>query len=85
MSDTTQKIASCTPMCERQHVKIEAQCIFLAKELLNTINLNSENIKECEILDSGATSHFLVANTPSEYVKIATNLLTVRQPDSAQV
>ncbi len=44
----------------------EAQFTFLAKDILQTINLNQDNIKKWAILDSRATSHFLVVDAPCD-------------------
>ena len=44
-----------------------------------------ENIKEWAILDSGATSHFLVTGAPTSGMTIATNPISVTIPDGSQV
>ncbi len=81
----TPELESYTPMRNSQHKRTQAQCLFLANKLLNTINLNRENIREWAILNSGATSHFLIVNAPRDDVRPALIPLTVRQPDGAQV
>ena len=58
---------------------------FAADSLLSTITLTAENIKEWAILDSGATSHFLVLEAPTRQTEVATEPLTVRLPDGARV
>ena len=45
------------------------QYAFAAEKLLRTINFDIEDIREWAILDSGATSHFLVVDAPVEEVK----------------
>ncbi len=77
----TSTVTSSTPKC----IETNTQCAFTANSLLKTINLNQENIKEWAILDSGATSHFLVVDAPCEDIQPALMPLTVRQPDGAQV
>ena len=44
-----------------------------------------ENIKEWAILDSGATSHFLVTEAPTSEMTIATMQIRVTIPDGLQV
>ena len=44
-----------------------------------------ENIKEWAILDSGATSHFLVTEAPTSEMTIATMPIRVTIPDGSQV
>ena len=44
-----------------------------------------ENIKEWAILDSGATSHFLVTEAPTSEITIATVPIRVTIPDGSQV
>ena len=52
---------------------------------LSTINLNQHNIHEWAILDSGATSHFLLTTAPTTNKKAALNPLHVTMPDGNQV
>ena len=52
---------------------------------LSTINLNQHNIHEWAILDSGATSHFLLTTAPTTNKKAALNPLHVTMPDGDQV
>ena len=54
-------------------------------QLLKTVDFSLEDIREWAILDSGATSHFLVANAPADDVMTAANPISVRQPDGARV
>ena len=56
-----------------------------AQTLLETVNLDSRNIHEWAILDSGATSHFLVSEAPTSNRQIAETPLKVRLPDGAHV
>ena len=81
----TPKLKSFPPMSDRQHKRTYAQCLFLANDLLKTTNLNRENIREWMILDSGATSQFLVVDAPCDDVKPSTEPRTVQQPDSAKL
>ena len=52
---------------------------------LSTINLNQHNVHEWPILDSGATSHFLLTTAPTTNKKAALNPLHVTMPDGDQV
>ena len=56
-----------------------------ANALLKTVDLDMQSIKEWAILDSGATSHFLVTAAPTASVQVATNPLTVTIPDGSKV
>ena len=56
-----------------------------AANLLETVDFSVTNIKEWAILDSGATSHFLVVDAPKEDVRIANTPISIRQPDGASV
>jgi hypothetical protein len=49
--------------------------------LLSTFDVNQENIKERVILDSGASSHFMCLDAPVTNKQLATNPITVLQPD----
>ena len=66
------------PMMKRQYA-------FSAEKLLRTINFDLEDIKEWAILDSGATSHFLVMDAPVDEVKRTNKPINIRQPDGAIV
>ena len=66
------------PMAKRQYA-------FAAEKLLRTINFDIEDIREWAILDSGATSHFLVVDAPVEEVERTNRPINVRQPDGAIV
>ena len=57
----------------------------VANQLLKTVDFSLEDIREWAILDSGATSHFLVVDAPADDVMTATNPISVRQPDGAKV
>ena len=61
------------------------QFAFAAEKLLRTINFNLEDIREWAILDSGATSHFLVVDAPVDEVERTNKPINVRQPDDAIV
>ena len=56
-----------------------------ANSLLSTINFNLEDIRQWAILDSGATSHFLIPEAPTKNVQPATNPLKVTMPDGNSV
>ena len=56
-----------------------------ANSLLATINFNLEDIRNWAILDSGATSHFLVPDAPTINVQPALNPLHVTMPDGNSV
>ena len=56
-----------------------------ANSLLSTINIDNKNIHDWAILDSGATSHFLVTKAPTKDRQIANSPLQVRLPDGARV
>ena len=58
---------------------------YAAEKLLKTVDIDVENIKEWAILDSGATSHFLVVDAPVNDVMTADNPINVKQPDGACV
>ena len=51
---------------------------FAAEKLLKTVDIDMENIKEWAILDSGATSHFLVVDAPVDDVMRADNPINVK-------
>ena len=61
------------------------QYAFAAEKLLRTINFDIEDIREWAILDSGATSHFLVVDAPVDEVERTNRPINVRQPDGAIV
>ena len=52
---------------------------------MGTVNLDTTNIHEWAILDSGATSHFLVSAAPTSNKKFAQTPLKVRLPDGGLV
>ena len=56
-----------------------------ANALLSTVNIDIKNIHEWAIMDSGATSHFLVTKAPTRDRQVAISPLKVRLPDGAQV
>ena len=57
---------------------------FAANDLLSTVGINMENIKEWAILDAGVTSHFLATAAPKNNVQLSINLLAVRLHDRSQ-
>ena len=58
---------------------------YAAQALLNTIDFDKEDIKNWAILDSGATSHFLVADAPAHDVTKATTPITVQLPNGERI
>ena len=58
---------------------------YAAKALLATVDINMKNVHEWAILDSGATSHFLVIAAPTTDLQEAKNPLSVKLPDGARV
>ena len=56
-----------------------------ANSILKTINFNLEDIKDWAILDSGATSHFLVTDASATGISVATNPITVTIPDGTKL
>ena len=53
--------------------------------LLSTVDINLQNIRKWAILDSGASSHFLVTGAPVTNKKVATNPIVVTLPNGDQV
>ena len=53
--------------------------------MLKKINFNLEDIKNWSILDSGATSHFLVTDASATGISVATNPVTVTIPDGSKL
>ena len=58
---------------------------YTADKILSTVDINMESIKDWEILDSGATSHFLVTAAPITNITPESNPLTVKLPYGACV
>ena len=83
--DPTSKTPVVVPDNKTMSTIQKSRCAEAANSLLSTINIDSKNIHEWAILDSGATSHFLVTKAPTRDRQIATSPLTVRLPDGAQV
>ena len=81
------KSLATTPRMEnfRRTHKSTSQYGYAANALLATVDINMTNIKEWAILDSGATSYFLVLEAPATNVQPALKPLIVRLPDGAQV
>ena len=61
------------------------QYAYAAEKLLKTVDFDIENIKEWAILESGATSHFLVVDAPVDDVMAAESPINVEQPDGTCV
>ena len=64
---------------------LQTQFGYTANQLLKTVKFNLEDIREWAILDSGVTSHFLVANAPANGVTLTTSPISMRQPDGTKV
>ena len=79
------KITSSAPYHNRPQCEQNAQYLLMANNLLKTISLNQENIREWSIVDYGATSHFLLIDALCNDVRPALIPLTVCQADGAQV
>ena len=58
---------------------------FAANALLETVDIDMSNIREWAILDSEATSHFLVTAASVSDTQVAGTPLVVRLPDGGQV
>ena len=58
---------------------------YAANSLLSTVDFSVEDIRKWAILDSGATSHFLVPEAPVTNVRPAMTPLRVTIPDGNQV
>ena len=58
---------------------------YAAKALLDTVDINMQNVHEWAILDSGATSHFLVISAPTTDRQEEENPLSVKLTDGARV
>ena len=54
-------------------------------DLLRTVDFTQDNIKDWAILNSGATSNFLVTEVPVADSVLAINPVTVTIPDGAKV
>ena len=58
---------------------------YAAATILPTINMNDKNALTWGILDSGATSHFLISDAPVDNKKVCKNPLKVQLPDGHSV
>ena len=58
---------------------------YAASALLSTVNINQDNIHEWAVLDSGATSHFLVINAPTVNKKPAQQPISASLPDGDKI
>ena len=70
-------------MYSRTHGR--ARYAYAAQALLQTVDFKLEDLKNWAILDSGATSHFLVTNAPVNDILPAANPLTVQIPNGERV
>ena len=53
--------------------------------MLKTVNFNLEDIKQWAILDSGATSHFLITDAPIEDERQTLSSIIAKLPDGCQM
>ena len=58
---------------------------FAAQALLKTVYLSLDEIKNWAILDSGATSHFLVTQAPAINIRPTQRPITARIPDGSTI
>ena len=58
---------------------------IVASALLQKVNLTAENEMDWAILDSGASSHFLLSSAPVHDKQVATAPLTIKLPNGATV
>ena len=58
---------------------------IVASALLKKVNLTAENEMDWAILDSGASSHFLLSSAPVHDKQVATAPLTIKLPNGATV
>ena len=58
---------------------------YASANLLREVQLISKNLQKWEILDSGASSHFILSTSPVLNKKIAYKPLTVKYPDGRTV
>ena len=65
--------------------KVGSSYASAANSLLGTINFNLEDIRNWAILDSGATSHFLVPEASTINIQLALHPLPVIMPDGNSV
>ena len=61
------------------------QYAYAAQSLLQTVDIKIEDLKNWAILDSGATSHFLVTDAPVIDILPASRPLTVQIPNGERV
>ncbi len=82
----TMKDRICIPLSQPTKQNQPAQRFaVVANTLLSSVNIKTESLKKMAILDSGATSHFLVTNAPVTQLQLTKATLKVRIPDNAQV
>jgi len=64
---------------------VEGRHAYAANVLLKTVDFNMTDIKEWAILDSGATSHFLVTAAPTSEITVAKSPMKVTIPDGKSI
>ena len=76
-----------TPYTTSRHTYHKSANIYLhaANSLLKTIDFNLEDIKQWAILESGATSHFLLTDAPREDERQTLNPIAGKLPDGRRV
>ncbi len=89
---TETRMHSCTPASPKLHRAPDGyyQCTpgqfaFAAHQLLQKVDIDMDNIKEWAIMDSGATSHFLVTDVHVANVSPAIKPLNVQIPNGEMV
>ena len=58
---------------------------YAVNHLLKTVTVNMENVKQWAILDSGATSNFLMMNARTASIVPTDNSISVTLPDGSKV
>ena len=74
-----------TPTWQPSSQPASTKYSYAAKALLETVDLDLSNIHKWAIMDSGATSHFLVTAAPTTNRQIDKTPLRVRLPDGGEV
>ena len=80
MSPIVQKNKLQTPQCEYSN-----QLTYAASVLLTKITLMDKNAIKWAILDSGASSHFILSTTPCQNKAKSDHPLTIRLPNGDAV
>ena len=73
-----------TPSRHTYHKSVNTYS-HVANSLLKTIDFNLEDIQQWAILDSGATSHFLLTDSPIDDERQTLNPITTKPPDGRRV